>query len=244
MDIQIKHKLGSKNANADALSRNLSQHTSDVAVVNAEDNSICSDSLSDLEVRTFQMEDKFMALMIEYLQTGALPDSDKDARRLVMESRLFQELDGVLYFENKTLNKLCIVVPEKYRDALLEEAHAGRFAGHLGDKKVYDRLRRYYWWRGMRGDVRKFCRSCLVCASRKGTRKTFRPPLQPIPVGGPFHRVGVDILQLPLTAKGNQYVAVFVDYLTKWPEAFPIPDQKAETIAHLLLEHIVCTWDT
>ena len=31
-----------------------------------------------------------------------------------------------------------------------------------------------------------------------------------------------------------------MDYLTKWPEAFAIPEQKAKTIAPLFLEHIVC----
>ena len=92
----------------------------------------------------------------------------------------------------------------------------------------------------MRADVRRYCRGCLPCASRKGTRRTFKPPLQPIPVGGPFHRVAVDVLQLPPTVNGNRYIVVFMDYLTKWPEAFAIPDQKAETIAHLFVENIVC----
>jgi len=77
-------------------------------------------------------------------------------------------------------------------------------------------------------------------SSRKGTHKTFRPALSPIPVGGPFHRIAVDVLQLPLTAQGNSYVVTFMDYLTKWPEAFAIPDQKAETIAKLFVEEIVC----
>ena len=64
--------------------------------------------------------------------------------------------------------------------------------------------------------------------------------MQPIPVGGPFHRVGVDILKLPQTTKGNSYVVVFVDYLTKWPEAFALPDQKAQTIAQVFCEQIIC----
>ena len=55
----------------------------------------------------------------------------------------------------------------------------------------------------MRNDVHKFCRACLEHASWKGGHRTCRPPLQPIPVGGPFHRVAVDILQLPITASGN-----------------------------------------
>ena len=92
----------------------------------------------------------------------------------------------------------------------------------------------------MRNDVHKFCRSCLVCSTWKGTHGTCKPPLQPIPVSGPFHRVGVDILQLPLTTKGNRYVVVFMDYITKWPEAFAIPDQTAETIAKVLVEKVIC----
>ena len=60
------------------------------------------------------------------------------------------------------------------------------------------------------------------------------------PVGGPFHHVGLDVLQLPLTEAGNRYVVVFLEYLTKWVEAFAIPDQCAETIAQLLVEEIFC----
>ena len=92
----------------------------------------------------------------------------------------------------------------------------------------------------MRADVRRYCRSCLICATRKGTGRASRPPLQPKPVSGQFHRVGVDIVQLLQTLDGNCYVIVFLDYLTKWVEAFPVSDQKAETIARLLVENIVC----
>lgn len=53
-------------------------------------------------------------------------------------------------------------------------------------------------------------------------------------IRGPFHRLGVDVLQLPLTEAGNWYVEVFMDYLTKWAEAFAVPDQSAETIVRLL----------
>ena len=33
---------------------------------------------------------------------------------------------------------------------------------------------------------------------------------------------------------------MFLDYLTKWVEAYPVPDQRTETIAQLLVENIVC----
>ena len=43
-----------------------------------------------------------------------------------------------------------VVVPPTLRVALMEEAHQGRFAEHLAQKKVYDRLRPYVWWRDMK----------------------------------------------------------------------------------------------
>ncbi|XP_062502507.1 uncharacterized protein K02A2.6-like [Corticium candelabrum] len=92
----------------------------------------------------------------------------------------------------------------------------------------------------MRAAVRKECRRCVPCATRMGPGVKTSPPLQPIPVGGPFHRVAVDVLTLPHTTRGNGYVVVFVDYLTKWPEALPTADHTAETIAQLLLGHIIC----
>ena len=92
----------------------------------------------------------------------------------------------------------------------------------------------------MCGDVEKHCRSCLGCVIRRGSGRATNPPLSQNPVGGPFHRVGVDVLQLPLTESGNCYLLVFVDYLTKWVEAFPIHDQSAETIARLLVTEIFC----
>ena len=61
-----------------------------------------------------------------------------------------------------------------------------------------------------------------------------------IPVSGPFHRIGVDVIQFPKSYTGNQYGVVLVDYLTKWPEVFATSDQTALTIAKLFVEQIVC----
>ncbi len=80
-----------------------------------------------------------------------------------------------MQFENPTnAGQLCIVVPKSLQQELMEEAHCSCFGGYLSERKVYSRLRRYVWWRGLRKDIRKFCRGCLVCASRKGTRQTFK----------------------------------------------------------------------
>ena len=179
--------------------------------------------------------------MLVYLTDGKLSEDDKTAQRIVLESKQFFVMEGVLHREEPLFpGQHCVVVPASLRADLLTQAHQGRFVGHLAEKKVYDRLRRYVWWRGMRGDIHDHCQSCLVCVSRKGGHRCLKPPLQPIPVGGPFHRVAVDVLQLPLTVHGNCYVVVFMDYFTKWLKAFAVADQTAETIARLFAEEIIC----
>ena len=51
--------------------------------------------------------------------------------------------------------------------------------------------------------------------------------------------MGVDIMELPRTEKGNKYAVVFQDFFSKWPMVFPAPDQKAIRLARLLVEEIV-----
>ena len=246
MDLTIKHKAGKKNGNADALSRcpssdnqsledsqeHANRDASSINAVTADSESIVPDMEAVLQLQT---TDEDIGMMLSYLTCGDLPD---EAQRVVVESKLFSVIEGVLHREDPLFPGL--VVPPTLRVALMKEAHQGRFARHLAQKKVYDRLRRYVWWRGMRTDIHDYCKSCLVCVSRKGGCRPSKPPLCPIPVGGPFHRIAVDVLQLPLTARGNRYVVVFLDYFTKWAEAFAVPDQRAETVAKLFVEQIVC----
>ena len=90
----------------------------------------------------------------------------------------------------------------------------------------------------MRKDICRWCKACLICATRT-VGQPVRPPLVPIPVSGPFDRIGVDVVQFPKSKKGNKYAIVFIDYLTKWVEVFPSTNQSALTIAHLLVEEII-----
>ena len=132
---------------------------------------------------------------------------------------------------------LRVIPPKSYREKLFKEVHAGAFGAHLGETKVHSQLSRHYWWNGMRADISKWCKACLICATRCPSRPV-RVPLTPIPVGGPFDRVGVDIIQFPQSHDGNKYAVVFVDYLTKWLGVFPSANQSAATVADLLVREV------
>ena len=55
----------------------------------------------------------------------------------------------------------------------------------------------------------------------------------------PFQRVAADILELPVTSKGNRSVLVVEDYFTKFVNLYAIPDQKATTVAECLFQNYI-----
>ena len=242
LDVHIVNRPGRSNAKADALSRYpLEGEGSEVTMPFTLVASAMADTVSAKDGEPLsqqQRSDPDLRGIIEYLDSGALPADKASGREIVLSSSQYTLLDGVLYHVEKD-KTLRIVPSASAREKLFHSMHDGKFGGHLRDAKVHGQLSRHYWWPGMRRDIREWCLTCIRCATRNVGRQT-RPFLTPIPVAGPFDRVGMDIIQFPRSKQGNRYALVFVDYLTKWPEVFAISDQSAITVARVFVKEIVC----
>ena len=46
----------------------------------------------------------------------------------------------------------------------------------------------------------------------------------------------VDVLQVPVSNRGNRYLLVLQDYFTKWAEAILMPNQTAECIVWIIID--------
>ena len=248
MDLTINYRPGKKNEKADALSRypvngeNSEPIPPVLAVVTAhppgEAPSQAGDTVPQMSLKDRQHLDPDLHKVMCFMEDGDLPEDPQQAKALVLQQSQYSLVDGVLYrvIGDGTLR---IIPPTADRQSLFHTIHAGKFGGHLREAKIFSTLSTHYWWPGMRGDIATWCRSCLTCATRR-VGESIKPYLMPIQVGGPFDRIGVDILQLPKSSRGNMYAVVFMDYLTKWPEVYPTRDQTAPTITRLLVEKIVC----
>lgn len=42
------------------------------------------------------------------------------------------------------------------------------------------------------------------------------------------------------STKGNRYLLVVMDYFSKWPEAYALPNQEAKTVATVIVNEFVC----
>ena len=77
-----------------------------------------------------------------------------------------------------------VVVPQltNLREEILREFHLSRFAVHPGGTKMYQDLRRQYYWSGMKRHVGDFVRRCLTCQQVKAEHQKPAGLLQPLEV--------------------------------------------------------------
>ena len=112
--------------------------------------------------------------------------------------------------------KLLIVVPPSQQKIFLTIAHED--SGHQVIDCTLSRLSEVAYWVGMGKDVVSYCTHCFKCqVSKAPPSKPAR--LQPVISSKPWELIAVDILKVPRSAEGNQYLLVVQDYFSKWPFA-------------------------
>ena len=143
-------------------------------------------------------------------------------------------MDDILYYlDPKRGDQKRAAVFKQLQAQMFEENHGGRMAGHFSGNRLYKTLAQHWWREGMYADSLSYCKNCPECAIVSEGGRVWKPCLHTIPISRPFQIGGVDIMELPKTKRGNQYVIVL---FTKWPLTFPAPDQKSSRIARLLVE--------
>lgn len=241
-DVEIQYKPGKKHGNADGLSRS-GKETQSIMTLEELPEKLQTKNISEM-----QMKDPKLRDIMNYLKCNELPTDEERAKRVMASVSFYEMVDDVLYHiwapdakgKRKEVRRR-LVIPRTLIDEVLTWCHDDHTAGHLAFHKTYYKIRERFFWEGMYRDIDFWCKSCVNCASRKTPKGRKRAPMLPIPVDGPFDRVAVDVLgPLPPSLKGNRYIVVFSDYLTRWVEAFAISNADAKTTAKLFVEEIIC----
>lgn len=124
--------------------------------------------------------------------------------------------DSVLYCKVKTPTmeeeKLLLIVPTSLQKQLLQDVHDK--AGHQGAERTMTWLSEAAYWVGIGKDTNKYCNSCVTSQRTKAASRHPAPP-QPVVASRPWELVAVDILKVPMSHKGNQYMLVAQDYISK-----------------------------
>ena len=126
-------------------------------------------------------------------------------------------------------------VPESFRRAIFDSLHS---LSHPGIRATQSLVTSRFVWPSINIDVRKWARSCLQCQRAKIHRHTTAPLATFVTPDARFDRVHVDLVGPLPPSNGCVYLLTCVDCFTRWPEAIPIPESTAETVARAFIQ----TW--
>lgn len=154
-------------------------------------------------------------------------------------------IDGVLYREWHDTEgdsvRLQLVLPEAWREEVMNLLHDNICAGHLGIHRTIARIRARFYWVGYKQDIINKCNTCPVCQAQKMSTKPTKAPLKPFIVGVPMERIQMDLIgPLPESYSGNKYALSLTCCFTKWIESFPLKSITAKTVASTLVDQFVC----
>lgn len=262
-DFEAQHRPGRQHANADALSRRPCSAdecrycrrleeldrgpTSAAAEPEGEDEG--QEPFTAAELQQHQVSDPALGMVRDWMEAGTRPDwsavssQGPETKSLYSQWNNLELHGGVIYRRWRAPDGggdiLQLLVPRALRPEVLRWVHGAAGTGHFGNGKTVRRLRRRFYWPGCRQDVEIHVHCCDDCTAQKGPSQRSHAPLQQYLVGAPMERIGVDILgPFPVTDAGNRYVLVAMDYFSKWPEAYAVPDQSAVTTARTLVDEM------
>jgi len=86
--------------------------------------------------------------------------------------------DGILRFQSR----VCIPDDAEVKRLILEEGHKSRLSLHPGMTKMYQNLKKNFWWQGMKKDVAQFVSACLTCQKAKVEPQRPDGILQPLEI--------------------------------------------------------------
>lgn len=170
--------------------------------------------------------------------------NNKGNRYDALESgrRFFVDEDGMVFFRNEDYqSQLC--VPADQRNFLLQEAHENPLeSAHAGPERLWQSLSARFYWKRMKLDIIRYCRTCDVCQKTKSPNFTKFGMLIPNPIPSrPYQSISMDfIVNLPWS-DGFNAIYVVVDRLTKHASFIPTTTGlNSEGFALLFVKFIVC----
>src|SRR5947207_15799995 len=97
------------------------------------------DSTLEQDIRKGQLRDETIQEIKQQMKEGKAPHFREDEQ-------------GTVWLKQR----ICVPDVKALRDTILREAHESGYSIHPGSTKMYQDLKEYYWWHGMKKDTAEY----------------------------------------------------------------------------------------
>ncbi|GKC96206.1 putative reverse transcriptase domain-containing protein [Tanacetum coccineum] len=151
-----------------------------------------------------------------------------------MIKNLEPRADGMLCLRNRSW----IPCFGNLRTLIMHESHKSKLSIHPGSDKMYQDLKKLYWWPNMKAEIATYVSKCLTCTRVKAEcQKPSDLLVQPaIPIWK-WENITMDfVTKLPKTSSGQDAIWVIVYRLTK--SAHFLPMKETDTMEILTRQYL------
>ncbi|GKC39520.1 putative reverse transcriptase domain-containing protein [Tanacetum coccineum] len=128
------------------------------------------------------------------------------------------------------------------RALILHESHKSKYSIHPESDKMYQDLKKLYWWPNMKAKIATYVSKCMTCANVKAEYQNPSGLLvQPKIPERKWENITMDfVTKLPKTASGKDMIWVIVDRLTKSAHFLPAKENDSmEKLTRQYLKEVV-----
>ncbi|GJU20376.1 putative reverse transcriptase domain-containing protein [Tanacetum coccineum] len=128
------------------------------------------------------------------------------------------------------------------RTVIMHESHKSKYSIHPGSKKMYQDMKKLYWWPNIKANIATYVHKCLTCAKVNAEHQ--RPSgllVQPEIPQWKWDNITMDfVTKLPKSSQGYDTIWVIVDRLTKSAIVLPMREtDPMEKLARMYLNEVV-----
>ena len=190
-----------------------------------------------------QCKDSVLGLVIPFTHKGVKPKGSviakikcKAACKYLLQFDRLVLKQGVLHqiYISNDVESHQLVLPLEYHKAVLHVLHDDY--GHQGLDWTLALVRERFYWSAMDHDATEYVTNCHWCHVAKGHYTGLHTQQGSLVASNPLDLLCIDFLKVDPSRNGKENILVLMDAFTKFSQAFVTNNQKALTVAKILVE--------